>query len=94
MTSLVYAVLVCEYTKDLIYKVFDYTTGCEAYSFTTDGYGIFNAGAHKSGCAPYVRRESDINKSAQALTLKDRNTAPHSVPAPFQMKDSSSRLGM
>ena len=27
-----------------VYAVFlcDHTTGCEAYSFTTDGYGIFN----------------------------------------------------
>ena len=31
ITSPVYAVLLC-----------DHTTSCEAYSFTTDGYGIFN----------------------------------------------------
>ena len=31
ITSLVYAAFLC-----------DHITGCEAYSFTTDGYGIFN----------------------------------------------------
>ena len=34
---------------------FGYTTGSEAYSFTTDGYGIFNVRTN-FGCVPYIRR--------------------------------------
>ena len=30
----------------LVFSCFDHTTGCEAYSFTTDGYGIFNVCIH------------------------------------------------
>ena len=44
-----------EINTSLVYAVFfvcDYTTGCDACSFTTDGYGIFN----KFGWALYTRR--------------------------------------
>ena len=39
ITSLVYAVFLC-----------DRTTGCETYSFTTDGYGIFNVHTNLGAC--------------------------------------------
>ena len=42
--NLVHAVVLC-----------DPITGCEAYSFTTDGYGIFNV-QHTFGRVPYTRR--------------------------------------
>ena len=38
-TSRVSAVFVC-----------DHTTGCESYSFTTDGYGIFNVRTNLGTC--------------------------------------------
>ena len=48
MTSLVYAVFVC-----------DRTTGCEceAYSFTTDGYGIFNVRTNVGACCAHEGEE-------------------------------------
>ena len=33
-----------------------HTIGCEAYSFTTDGYGIFKVRTHLFRCVPYTRR--------------------------------------
>ena len=35
-----------------------YTAGCEAYPFTTDGYGIFNVRTHLGACVPYPRRQT------------------------------------
>ena len=32
----------------------DHSTGCKTYSFTTDGYGVFNV--HEFGCVSYRRR--------------------------------------
>ena len=43
-TSFVYAVLLC-----------DHTNGCEAYSFTTDGYGIFIVRTHFCLCRTHER---------------------------------------
>ena len=37
-----------------VFSCFD-TTGCEAYSFTTDGYGIFNVHTNLFR-VPYTRR--------------------------------------
>ena len=67
MTSLVYAVFLC-----------DRTAGCVAYSFTTDGYGIFNMRTHLGACRTY-ESGSGTNKSAQRG--RDRKTAPHPAPA-------------
>ena len=64
MTSLVCAVFVCDRTL----------LGCESFSFTADGYGIFNVRTHLGG-------KSGTNKSAQVLTRRDRITAPHAAPA-------------
>ena len=46
-------------------------TGCEAYSFTTGGYGIFNVRTNVGG-VPYTRRgvRSGTNKPAEEWTLK------------------------
>ena len=51
----------------------------KAYSFTTDGYGIFNVRTHL-GAVPYTRRAgSDTKKSAQELTRRDRKNCPSAV---------------
>ena len=56
------------------YFVCDHTTGCEGYSFTTDGHGIFIVLEHLGACR--TRKDSgevgggsrsDTNKSAQEL---------------------------
>ena len=62
----------------LVYTVFlcDHATGCEAYSFTTDGYGIFNAPTNLGACRTH-EGGSGTNRSAQALTRRDRKTVPH-----------------
>ena len=63
-----------------------HTTGCEAYSFATDAYGIFNVrtnwGAcrtHKGGWGGGGGGESRTNKSALELTLRHINAVPYSV---------------
>ena len=59
-----------------------HTAGFEAYSFTTDGYGICNvrtnvgAGRTREGGCHAGR-----NKSAQELTRIDRKTVAHHAPA-------------
>ena len=42
---------------NLVYAVFlcDHTTGCEAYSFMTDGYGIFNVRTNLGACSIYTK---------------------------------------
>ena len=63
---------------------FFHTTGCDAYSFTTDGYGIFNVSITDLGaCRTHEGGRgrggggSGTNKSAHELTRKDRNcTSP------------------
>ena len=64
-----------------MYAVFSYfqTTGSEAYSFTTDGYGIFNVRTTVGACRTH-EGESGTNKSAQELTWRDRKTALHPAP--------------
>ena len=58
--NLVYAVcLLCEHT-----------TGCETYSFTTDGYGIFNLRTNSGACRTH-EMGSDTNKSVQELDGRD-----------------------
>ena len=61
-----------------MYAVFlcDRTTGCKAYSFTTDGYGIFNSRTNLSACRT-DEGGSWTNKHAQELTRRDRNTVLH-----------------
>ena len=56
-----------------------HTTGCGAYSFTTDGYGIFNVRTHLGACRTH-EGGSGTNKSAQELTRRDRKTVPHPAP--------------
>ena len=64
ITSLVHAVFLC-----------DPTTGCEAFSFTTDGYGIFNVCTNLGVCRTH-KGGSGTNKSAQQLTRRDRKNSP------------------
>ena len=52
------------------------TSGCEAYSFTTDGYGIFNVRTHLGACRTH-EEGSDTNKPAQELTRREKRTVPH-----------------
>ena len=51
---------------------FVHTTGCEAYSFTTDGYGIINMRIHVGACRTHAAG-SGTKTSAQDLTRGDRN---------------------
>ena len=53
----------------------DHTAGCEAYSFTKDGYGIFNVRTLDIWVRA-VQEDSGTNRSAQELTRRDRKTAP------------------
>ena len=59
-TLLVYAVFLC-----------NHATGCEAYSFMTDGYRIFNVHTHLGACLTHKLR-SGTNKYAQELTRSTR----------------------
>ena len=63
----VYAVFLCRHTAD-----------CEAYSFRTDSYGIFNVRTHSGQCVPAVhtKRKSGTNMSAEELTRRDRGSNP------------------
>ena len=55
------------------------TTGCEDYSFTTDGYRIFNVRTHV-GAFRIHEGESGTNKSAQEWTRRNRKTVYHPAP--------------
>ena len=57
----------------------EHTTRCEAYSFTADGYGIFNLRTHSGACCTH-EGGSGTNKSAQELTRRDRKTVSHPAP--------------
>ena len=54
-----------------------HTTGSEAYSFTTDRYGIFNVRTNLGACCSH-EGGSGTNKSAQELTQRDRKNCPSS----------------
>ena len=58
-----------------------HTTGCEAYSFTTDGYGILNVYTNVGVCRTH-KGGSGINKFAQELTRRAMTgkTVPHPAP--------------
>ena len=66
---------------------FFHTTGCEVYSFTTDGCGIFNMRTHLGACCTH-EGGSGTNKSAhQELTQRDKKkhlslTLPHQSVEP------------
>ena len=45
-----------------------HSTGCEAYSFTTDGYGIFNVRKNLGACRTHGGGSEGTSKSAQQLT--------------------------
>ena len=67
-----------------VYSIFC-VTGCKAYSFTTDGYGIFNG--RTQFCARRTHEgeggggSGTTNKSAQELTRRDRKkTCPSPCP--------------
>ena len=56
-----------------------HTTGCDAYSFTTDEYGIFNLRTNL-GAWRVHEGGSGTNKSAQELTrrdIKENCVSPH-----------------
>ena len=58
----------------------DHTTGCEAYSFTTDGYGIFNVRTNLGACRTRtLERGSGTCKQVclHKSWLWDRKTVPH-----------------
>ena len=77
MTSLVWAVFLC-----------DHTTGCEAYSFTTDAY---NVRTNLEACCSHARG-SGTNKFVRELTRRDRKlflTLPH----PTRGSNPHKRLG-
>ena len=61
------------------------TTGCDAYSFTTDGYGIFNMRKNVGACQTH-EGGSGTNKSAQELTQ-------FSCPSPCPIRGSNSVFG-
>ena len=57
-------------------------TGCEAYSFTTGAYGMFNVRTHlvrvvHMKVAGVGGGGSVINQSAHDWTRRDRKTVPH-----------------
>ena len=58
------------------------TAGCEAYSFATDRYGVFNVRTALDACRTH-EGGPDTNKSAQELTRRDREA----VPNPAQQRD-------
>ena len=65
-------------------QMFSYyhTTGCEAYSFRTDGDGTLNVRTNVGPCCTDRRRGVRHNKSAQELTLMDRKKrSPTHCPA-------------
>ena len=55
-----------------------YTTGCEFYSFMTDGFGIFNVRT-KSGCVSrtYTRRGVRHKQVCIRVDSEERKTVPH-----------------
>ena len=75
-----------------MYAIFfgDHTTGIEAYSFTTDGYEIFNVRTHL-GARRTHEGGSGTNQSAQELTGGGMGTtAP--PPAPPQDRTQGLRI--
>ena len=42
------------------FVLFDHTTDCEAYSFTTGGYGIYNVLTHLGMCRRHEGRRPDV----------------------------------
>ena len=58
-----------------VFSCFNTGTGCEAYSFTADGHGIFNVRTHLGACRTH-EGESGTNKFAQELTLKGQKNCP------------------
>ena len=56
-----------------------HTTGTEAYSFTTDGYGIFNVRANMGACRTH-EGGSGTNKPAHELIRRDRKTVANPAP--------------
>ena len=66
-----------------------HTTNCEEYSFTTDGYEIFNMRTHLGACRTH-EGGSGTNKSAQELIRRDRKkTCPLPCPARGSNPESS-----
>ena len=59
--------------------VFSYHRGCEDYSFTRDGYGIFNMLTNWDVCCTH-KGGSDTNKSAQELTQEGQKNGPSPCP--------------
>ena len=71
-----------------------HTTGCGAYSFTTNGYGIINVRTNLGTCRKHkggggggggeekkdVEGESVTNKSVQELTRRDTKSVAHPAP--------------
>ena len=68
----VYAVLLC-----------DRTTGCEAYSFTTDGYGIFNVRT-PFGCVSYVYTRRRIRHTQVCTRVDSERQTNCSSPCPAE----------
>ena len=57
--------------------------GCDAYSFTTDGYGIFNVCINLGACRTH-EEGSGTNKSAQKWTRRDRREKQICITLPSQ----------
>ena len=68
-----------------------HATGCEAYYFTTDGYGIFNVRTLLGACHTH-EGGSGTNRSTQELTRRDRKTVAHPAPARGSNPPGSSDL--
>ena len=72
--------------QHIVHAVFscDHTTGCEAYSFTTDGYGIFNVHTNLD-CVSYTVRKGIMqaqsrNSAQELLSRRARQIVPHPTP--------------
>ena len=64
-----------------------HTTGCEAYSFTTDGYGIFNVRTnvgtyrtHEGGCLLKASSWEEKEKEKKAYSPANRTGSPQERP--------------
>ena len=66
------------FIPELLYEVClcGRTTGCEAYSFTTDEYWIFHVFTNLGSCRTHDGG-SGTNTAAQELTRRDRKPCPH-----------------
>ena len=58
---------------------YSYTTGCQAYCFTTDGYGSLNL-AHKFGCVPYTRRGVRHKRVCTSVDSEGQKNCPPPCP--------------